>query len=201
MATYTPNSGTKHISGRTHINIDYGYDALGNSACFNIKLDTIVIILESPHTDEYVYVNGILAPKGPLVGSWGNFEQYFHAAIQGSALNSYISNTKVYNIAFVNAIQYQCSLGKTLYKNSVNTDRKNQNVINSWYSGFSVDLEKRLMALNPIFLVDLSGKTQEIHSAIINMLKKSTLSSIPFTYGIHPSKWKQYSKLGNKLIQ
>ena len=195
VAMYTPS--TSKISSRTYLNIDYGYDATGNAVCNNLKNDTIVIVLESPHKDEYCYVNGVLVPKGPLVGSWNGFQKLFHSAIQGSAVSRAISNISTYNIAFVNAVQYQCSLGKTLYKNLNNAKQKNTNVINSWHSGFSGDLEKRLIALKPIIIIDLSGKSQNIHNCIVDMIANL---KVPFTCGIHPSRWVQCSSKGEILI-
>ena len=201
VATYSPNNTTGHVSTRTYINIDYGYDAGGVAVCFNPKPNTIAVILESPHSDEYEYINGILTPKGPLVGSWTDFEQFFHGAIQASRLSSYISSSSVYNIAFVNAVQYQCSLGKVLYRNKINSAQKDRNVINSWYSGLSNDLEKRLIALNPCMIIDLSGKTQKIHEAIVAMIHTSKLNTCLFVSGMHPSRWKQQTALARQLIQ
>lgn len=198
VTMYTPSTG--QISSRTYINIDYGYDVAGNVMCNNLKSDTMVIVLESPHKDEYCYANGVLVPKGPLVSSWNDFQKLFHNAIQGSAVSNAISNASTYDIAFVNAVQYQCSLGKTLYKNKNNKKQKNTNVINSWYSGFSGDLEKRLIALNPSIIIDLSGESQIIHKCIANMIVSLNLKA-KFTYGIHPSCWIRNYNKGKALIK
>lgn len=61
-------------------------------------------------------------------------------------------------------------------------------------SGFNDDLEKRLIALKPEIIIDLSGKSPNIHFLIDDMIKKSqTLNSINRTYGVHPSRWNMYA--------
>ena len=190
VATYNPGIPANPVSSRTYINIDYVYSASGKPVCTNLLLDTIVIVLESPHKDEYSYAGGVSTPKGPLVGSWNIFQLQFHRAIQSSALWTTVSIAKVYNIAFVNAVQYQCSLGKPLSGKNSYANQKNLNVKNSWSQAFDVDLEKRLTALQPSLIIDLSGKKQEIHNNISFMISNSSnLKTVPYTFGAHASRW------------
>lgn len=74
------------------------------------KTTTIIIILESPHKDEFdVNGNG----KEPLVNRKG-FENNFVDAINNSnILNIQLQNNTEYNVILMNAIQYQCSLNET----------------------------------------------------------------------------------------
>ena len=190
VATYNPGNFVNPVSNRTYIDIDYVYSTSGKPVCTNLLSDTIAIILESPHRDEYWYPGGVQTPKGPLVGSWNVFQLQFHRAIQTSALNATISSSKVYNIAFVNAVQYQCSLGKPLSGKNSYANQKNLNVKNSWSQAFAVDLEKRLTALRPSLIIDLSGKKQKIHDNISSMISNnSNLKSVSYTFGAHASRW------------
>ena len=92
----------------------------GNSTqCYDfskLKPDTnkesIVIILESPHQDEYE-LNSSWNQPNPALGTTGtNLEKYIDCLIDAvSELDSKIMKEK-YQIVLMNSIQYQCSLGR-----------------------------------------------------------------------------------------
>lgn len=66
----------------------------------------IVMILESPHINEYKYANENFI--APAIGKTGDFlQRYFYACIK-----SCLSHDEKYNVILMNAIQYQCSLGE-----------------------------------------------------------------------------------------
>ena len=190
------------VQTRTYDSISYNYDTKGSPICANKRQNTIAIILESPHADEYEFVNGVLVPNGPLCGKWNDFASLFDSAIKSSILNSLIQNSITYNIAFVNAVQYQCSLGKPLSGKNSYQNQKNKNVINCWYQGFNLDLKQRLIALNPTIIINLSGKNASICNQITNMISNPNngLKAIPYTIGIHPSVWR-CKKNSSKLIE
>lgn len=83
-------------------------DFVGNS---DVEENVIVIILESPHVDEY---EGNM-PIGPAQGKTGdNINKYLctilDEAVQREILNVNSKFPK-YDLVLMNAIQYQCSLG------------------------------------------------------------------------------------------
>lgn len=191
VATYSSQGNV--LSQRMYEDIDYFYDNRGNPNCNNSKLNIIAVIVESPHVDEYKFQNGVLVPVGPLVGSWEEFETHFGKALQSSCVKNNVASNSQYNVVFLNAVQYQCSTGRNLNQ-KLNRNKKDENVINCWFSGFNDDLEKRLIALKPEIIIDLSGKSQNIHFLIDDMIKKSqTLNSVNRTYGVHPSRWNMYA--------
>lgn len=207
VAFYTPGNVGNELSDRYYTNINYIYDTSGNKKCTNKNKNTIAIILESPHRDEYECVNGVLVPRGPLCGKWKDFKNNFHNAISASSVKSLLKGTVTYSISFINAIQYQCSQGKPLWNNTKNQAQKNSNVINCWYSGFNVDLIQRLTALNPSIVINLSGKRQIISNlieqAILNapiLCTKGKSKQNKYTRGDHPSSWQKQKNQDPSVI-
>ena len=208
VAYYSPGNTGNELSQRYYTNINYVYDMSGNNKCTNKKKNTIAIILESPHRDEYEYVNGVLLPKGPLCGKWTDFEKSFHKAIGASSVAPLLKNKATYNIAFINAIQYQCSQGRPLWNNIQNRAQKNSNVINCWHTGFDADLIHRLTSLNPSIIINLSGKEQKIscliEQAVLNapfLCAKGKSKQSKYTKGCHPSSWqRQINKNPNVIL-
>jgi len=138
----------------------------------------VAIVLESPHDKEF---NNPIGPAKDATGRY--FFLYFEELIKKSVIYKEI-NTGEHDIVFMNSIQYQCSLGKTLnYKTRIQRD------IN-WISCFeyenSCDIEKRLQAINPVATINLCTKgnwnLQMILDRKINQRKN-------YTYGTHPYSW------------
>lgn len=67
-------------------------------------IPTILVILESPHIDEYE-TNGM--PKLPLMNDY-NFRNYFFSKLDEMKV---VLDKSIYQVFFMNAIQLQCSLG------------------------------------------------------------------------------------------
>ncbi|MBO7086182.1 MAG: hypothetical protein J6W25_03600 [Bacilli bacterium] len=177
------------LSNRIYETISYYYDEKGvpkYSSEYKSDNKIIAVVLESPHIDEYQYINGVVVPKGPLIGSWKLFKENFAGLLYKEFQN--LDKSQDYVICFINAIQYQCSLGKPLTgKNSYSLE-KNRNVINAWYSGFNNDLVYRLKATNPDIIINLSGISMKISKLIDAMLKKD-FPNVLKAYGTHPSRW------------
>ena len=78
----------------------------------------IIVILESPHNDEYCKEHGEKIPKGPAYGKTGaNFNKYFLLLLRNAIIDKKIVlKSGHYEIIFMNGIQYQCSLGDTTSK-------------------------------------------------------------------------------------
>ena len=181
------------------VSIEYDYDQNGNEKCRSRKRNTIAIILESPHKDEYKYINGVLVPIGPLTGKREVFTNNFDTAIQKSKIFKHL-RPNTYNIALINAVQYQCSQGKALWSNKTNQAEKNNNVINSWHSGIKKDFMSRLKALRPCIIINLSGETFPIFSLVEQEIKNESsfakhIANGMYTTGTHPSSWQK--KLNN----
>ncbi len=193
---------SSYVMGMTSLtenrdSISYNYDKKRNPTCDNKRKNTIAIILESPHINEYNNVNGVLAPKGPLCGKWNDFANHFYTAIQGSSVISSIQTNVIYNIAFVNMVQYQCSLGNPLSGKNSYQKEKNQNVINCWYNGFNIDLKKRLIAINPSVILVLCGK-DFCRNVTLMLAGNKILCQITTATGKHPAYWKHEINTANK---
>lgn len=193
---------SSYVMGMTSLtenrdSISYNFDKKGNPTCDNKRENTIAIILESPHTDEFEIINSAFVPKGPLVAKWNDFSNNFDIAIQHSKIKSVLIGGMNYELAFVNMVQYQCSLGNSLSGKNSYQKEKNQNVINCWYNGFNVDLEKRLIAMNPSVILVLCGK--DFCKNVTSMLAgNKTLCQITTATGKHPAYWKHEINTANK---
>lgn len=95
---------------------------------------TIVLILESPHKDEYDDSKSSITPAPALGRTGSNLDNKFVCKI-----NEFIkNNTKrveikngVYNIILMNAVQYQCSMGLV----PLNTTVRNALFLQMWFNG------------------------------------------------------------------
>lgn len=152
------------------------YDKIVYSSKKTKETDLIVVILESPHTEEFKQ------PKGPLKNSWDDFCDYFDDELRKSRFSKLLFDCKSYNIAFVNFCNYQCSEGKNL---KANQSIKNSNLRKCWKAGFKDDLRDRIVYLNPTLIINLC--TWPFKGRINNMFKNRN----NFTFGDHPSSWKR----------
>lgn len=93
------------------INDAQGMERINFEESENKEVNAIIILLESPHTDEYK--DGV--PVGPANGKTGeNINKYLtdilNEAVTSKVITLY-SKAKKYDLILMNAIQYQCSLG------------------------------------------------------------------------------------------
>ncbi len=178
---------------KTRTNIDYlltnNYYSINNSI-----QRKIVVILESPHTNEYDPITG--QALGLALGKTGKlFAEHFSSALKNSkkfrALSS--SNNKL-AVVLINSVQYQCSLGRFLTL-SKNKSLRNRNW-RSCFNGGANDLNLRLEALNPDYIINLC--TKNLRSDVTNYISRSTVFSINnnqnFTEGNHPASWEDSNK-------
>lgn len=108
----------------------------------------IIIILESPHIDEYS-----LSTPYPAIGATGkNINKYF-TKILNKFLNNKIYKGKEYDLILMNAVQYQTSLG---YNTEIFRDRI---WLKTWLeAGGREDFIDRLKSYNPDIIFNLCTK-------------------------------------------
>lgn len=124
--------------------------------------DLIAIILESPHIKEYKNSLGI---EGPAMGSSGNrfnrqcipvFNNNKNVLISALGITAN-SQKKEYTVCFVNAIQYQCSLGFSPIKKDLR-DKVFSGLWNRGPDSFRNDLIDRLNILKPKVIINACTK-------------------------------------------
>lgn len=103
----------------------------------------IVMILESPHINEYKYANENFI--APAIGKTGELlKKWFYKCIK-----KHLSPNKKYNVILMNAIQYQCSLGEDtiIYRDKL--------WCNLWFNyNKKDDFIKRLKHYNPDIIIN-----------------------------------------------
>ncbi len=97
----------------------------------------IIIVLESPHKDEYANDNNIAPAKGQ---PGKNIARYLKEIINNSQID--LSTKTKYNLIVINAIPYQCSMGfdTKLFRTL--------SFIGLWYNGGKKDFNDRLEELS-----------------------------------------------------
>lgn len=173
------------LISRIREDIEYHENTTANGINGTMLNRVIAIVLESPHKEEFGN-EGL--PKGPAMGKTGKF----FIRNKGGFID-FISNSSVscilkgnYQLVYVNSVQYQTSLGKSLKPLTVKTDRDN-----IWLSVFNndggvVDLKQRLDALKPQLVINLCTKgVKNLQLYVDNAI------SVPYkyTFGTHPSTW------------
>lgn len=147
-----------------------------------INVFRIVLVLESPHVEEFLQT-----PYLPAQGETGvNIKGYLDNLLY--QIREDIDSKKKYEIYLVNSLQYQCSLGQ---KTEVYRDE----IWNALWEKkiFVDDFVKRLNKLNPNILINLctdsskNGRREKVQKIILSRyaVKKDIVS---FT-GSHPSSW------------
>lgn len=135
-------------------------------ACKNPR---IVILLESPHKDEYPPINNT-AVSGPAMGNSGN--RFNSQCIKVFNNNSNMLKTQLgitnsaskieYDVFFVNAIQYECSLGYSPIKPEIR-DYVFELLWNQQSNSFRDDLVERLNLLHPNLIINACTKYLQIN--------------------------------------
>lgn len=164
---------------------DIDYNVTSNTVS-NILQDPIIIILESPHKQEYCKVNNGYRALGPAMGRTGClFKNKFATLIQHSSISNVISNAP-HDVVFVNAVQYQCSLG---YATKICRDQNFIACFNN--NAIKDDLQKRLAALNPFAIINLCTAKfrKKVEDCVVNVKKTFNNMSFAYTWGTHPSSW------------
>ncbi|WP_029071110.1 hypothetical protein [Kandleria vitulina] len=196
---------------------------------FNKNYNNIVIILESPHVDEFRYIIGCkdgFRIGMPCMGKTGeNLKKYFIDELD-KCLEEVFNNDKFkdilkddknkkFNIIVMNAIQFQCSLGfkpskeknelcKKLFKDEVNDkdDKSEKNIIKG-------NMIERLSEYKPKFILNCSTYIirKKIEKIVIdyseNIDEDGKSRSIIYIEGNHPSSWENenYEKLKKETLK
>ena len=151
----------------------------------------VVIILESPHKEEYKKSG---AANGPAWGDTGiRFNQNFQRLINAKDIQSWI-NTGVHDVILINAVQYQCSFGET-----INPKLRDHNWTKCFEKGCCSDLIYRLEALQPEILINACTKSNlnlqlAVHSAIFTHINQGKRLFNTYIYGSHPITWSSYTQ-------
>lgn len=143
----------------------------------------IVIVLESPHKNEY---NTDF--RHPAIGPTGNnLKLYFYSLL--GKLNGTIKNSTKCHVYLMNAIQYQCSLG---YHTSIFRTE----IFNSMWKHHKKDEDflDRLKDFYPNIIINLCTKTDElqdiVQKKIDEFVNNNNNKTISLYRGTHPSSWK-----------
>ena len=162
-------------------NIDYQISN-GHRFINNIVQDPIVIVLESPHKNEYDASGNAIGPAQSTTGRLFNLK--FTSMVSNSTIADAIS-LDTHDVIMVNAVQYQCSLGNPL-NTRANRAIRDQIWLNCLSGGCAQDLIYRIDAIDPMCVINLCTK------GVSNL--QDTLSPLIsgfgiYTYGSHPSTW------------
>lgn len=187
------------INGNVNVNttwFDYA-SRLANRDSLSCKRNqhkTIVIILESPHADEYnnsCFINPALGKTGE------NLQNYFEKLINALAISEHDLNNGQYRIILMESIQYQCSLGiKPLNKNIRdlvfskiwNLQNKNGEFPTK------IDFISRLASYMPDVILNLcTTPSNNLVQKEIDQYRKK-YPSVKLYIGYHPSSWHRYDK-------
>lgn len=161
------------------------YSMTGASVASKDKLNNvIVLILESPHIDEFS--SKVIAPAMGKTGE--HCFRYFDKLFAKSCLASRVSKSKQYDLVFVNSVQYQTSCGASPLTDKANKQRRDTNWMTIFNAGSSDDLLKRLAALKPVLVLNLCTKSTMNLQAAVDATVKPKYSK-NYTTGDHPFNW------------
>ena len=146
-----------------------------------LHLDTIALVLESPHKDEFK--NGFVAPAQG--GTGRNIADFLIRHLKSIKLPK-----KKYKVLLVEAVSYQCSNGTDLKKNAANRDEVFKEV---WRNGGDADFKRRLLLYKPEVVINAcTGSMKKINSGeTLNSLVQQAINSLgcfdgKVFYSVHP---------------
>lgn len=144
--------------------------------------ERIVVLLESPHKTEYLAETKTHI-LGPAMGASGDrfnsqcikvFNNNLSTVQTALGICASANIPKIYDVYFVNAIQYQCSLGETKIKTELR-DFIFESLWNSKGDSFKKDLIQRLNLLKPRLIIN----------ACTSELKKTCCNQTTITSGLN----------------
>jgi len=147
----------------------------------------ILLILESPHKEEFV------GEPGPAKGFTGEMIKQHLGTVLG------LPNIENYGLILVNAIQHQCSLGSntTVYR-----DRIFRAV---WSNGGAENFQNRIVSIFQVgdLIVNCctKGNDFELYGPLRNLVEVALKASIPNTESVrrtHPSSWFEAKQRGKE---
>lgn len=154
----------------------------------NIPNNIILLILESPHTDEFA--GGEI--NGPAFGQTGkNINDKFIEMLNNSSIKDILPQEEICKIILVNAIQYACSCG-------INLDvLKNSMLKNVWeHDEVKEDFRNRIEIIKKAStkkLVVINCCTKPIKESVGNEIKKVFNENI--YEAPHPAYWSRTKEL------
>ena len=152
--------------------------------------NNIVIVLESPHKDEYK-----TTIPHPAIGTTGNnLSKYFNCLLD--LLKNNIQNSTTCHVYLMNAVQYQCSLG------FATEDFRSEIFKDIWdnYDGRNSFLD-RLKKLNPNIILNLcTNGPYKLQNMVQNAIKSQYTNSVAVFKGSHPSSWNRKSNQSNRYL-
>lgn len=160
-------------------------------------LPLIVMVLESPHKQEY-------STKGfPIRPARGRTGENIKLNLVNHLKNKIPSGW--YKILLVEAISYQCSNGKCLNNNGKNKKRRDNLFRIMWLCGGMRFFEKRLLSYRPKIIINSctggsDGMKSDAGALFLNSLVQKSINKICLDsqkfYSSHPSsKW--FKNIGN----
>ena len=144
------------------------------------KYEKIVILLESPHRNEYDYS---FNPIGPAQGVTGNnIERFLGELID----RLHINQTKDYVFILMNPVQWQCSLGSFYNEGLIETFRNN--IWTKLFHLYSEEFKNQIELYNPSIIINTCtiGREKRVIDSI-NQVK--ALSNSTKFHCHHPSCW------------
>ena len=152
----------------------------------------IILLLESPHKDEFYFKNGILTTKAPAQGATGGNINFYITNIIEDIIKQAPLSKGTYDLLIVNPVPYMASLG-VFYDGGMEAELK-ENVWNTFWGikDITDDFEKRCIDYKPSLILNFCTKgkkikmQEKITSFIMNI---SNLNTIPIWNGNHPSIW------------
>lgn len=144
--------------------------------------NNILIILESPHKDEY---DEDFKPLSPAKGATGYaFSKYFlsHALPILKNLGMHLNNNQTYGVCFVNPVQYQTSLHE-IHKKGLKSDLRDK-VWRALYPKCKIGFEERLKSYEPKFIINAcTSKLKRDLDEVLNGVVGEKFETS------HPSNW------------
>ncbi len=157
----------------------------------NDKPNRIILILESPHKDEYNFISDCTRVNGPAYGKTGeNINRYLPEILKNIMLDYVNENEiKIYELVLINAVQYQCSLGEPTkkYRNKVfKAYMENEQIKNDFCFRIKQTLDScagPCIIINCCTKGDIRGTNHKIVSDTLEYM------GLYFYESTHPSSW------------
>lgn len=174
------------------------------------NLESIVLLIESPHDKEYMVVEGRIVPRSPAQGTqygktgWG-IERHLEEVLLNirSELTAVLSPDIQYPLIICNPIQFQASLASLLSLKKINPEIRNMTWVNIWETPRIKDrFVNRLRGYSPVAVLnaatcDKMGIALTIRHRVRECLAEHFRCVLRFT-GPHPSSW--WSPKNRKFI-
>lgn len=160
------------------------FDKGANDKLISDGNNNFIIILESPHKDEY---DENFSPLSPARGETGKcFFNYFisHVLPILESLGLKLDRKLVYSICFVNPIPFQTSLVE-IHKDGLNKSIRDK-VWKALYPKIKDSFRCRLLSYKP--KVILNGCTSDLKSSVLNELNIVGVQRFDVS---HPSSWQR----------